>query len=88
MFWNHSLKKPGTRKKIKKFPGRSGKIYDFAKTWYYTKVSARVETFTIYRARSPLTEQGFAGHVQHNCPNCKTHYHDGRVIAAIQMVLI
>lgn len=65
----------------------SGRVYDFAKLWYWTNEEPgdrnRLETFTLYSARSPLTECGFVGHRQHACPYCKEP-----VRGIIQMVLI
>jgi hypothetical protein len=68
------------------------RIYVFAKAWYWTSEESgdrnRITTFTIFSARSPLTDMGFAGYIQPNCPSCKAHHHDGRGIAVVQMVLI
>ncbi len=59
-------------------------VYDYAKAWYWTPDSyRRVHSFIIYSAKSPLTEQGFAGYLMEPCPHC----HE-RVMGIIQVVVI
>jgi hypothetical protein len=63
----------------------SGALYQFAKTWFWTPDGYQrvVNAFRIYSARSPLTEQGFAGYLMEPCPHC----HE-RVMGTIQVVVI
>ena len=61
----------------------SDAVYQFAKTWHWCAESARVDTFLVYSARSPLTEQGFAGFISHKCPSCEK-----RVKGIVQMVVV
>jgi hypothetical protein len=65
----------------------SGKIYEFAKMWYWADQPGaaidRMTSFTIYSARSPLTEYGVRGHIQHNCTYCRKP-----IRGVIQMVLV
>jgi hypothetical protein len=61
----------------------SERVYRFAKMWYWTKEPARIDAFRIYSARSPLTEEGFAGNVQPYCHNCKQS-----IMAILQMVMV
>jgi hypothetical protein len=66
-------------------------IYEYAKAWYWTPQSRptgsdsykRVHAFIIYSARSPLTEQGFAGYLLEPCPYC----HE-RVMGIVQIVVV
>ena len=49
----------------------SERVYQFAKIWYWSAASSIVDSFTVYSARSPLTEQGVRAHIQHNCIYCR-----------------
>jgi hypothetical protein len=63
----------------------SDAVYQFAYTWHCTPDSYErvIRAFTIHSARSPLTEQGFAGYLLEPCPHC----HE-RVMGVVQMVVI
>ena len=61
----------------------SERVYQFAKIWHWAAASSIVDAFTVYSARSPLTEQGVRGHIQHNCIYCRKP-----IRAVIQMVVI
>ncbi len=63
------------------------RVYDIARAWYWATVPGTVQdldaTFTIYSARSPLTEQGVAGYSLPVCLYCREH-----IRGTIQVILI
>jgi len=61
----------------------SERAYQFAKIWYWAAPSSIVDAFTVYSARSPLTEQAIRAHTQYNCIYCHKP-----VRGVIQMVVV